>query len=93
MVLHHVAQLDPPGRQLHLLLHPDGQVAPADPDREVVSFQDDAARVLHLGIDRGELTALLATAGFDDLSATTTAVTHENGREYPVFLIIGRELT
>jgi len=89
MALHHVEDLAQLFRAFHAHLHPHGQVALADLDCEDGTFHEDPRDVFHLGFDRDEIEALLADAGFVDLAVTTAAVTHKNGRDYPVFLVTG----
>jgi tRNA (cmo5U34)-methyltransferase len=91
MALHHVSDLSSLFARFHAHLRPGGQVALADLDREDGTFHTpDVTDVFHLGFDRHELKALLASAGFDDLADTTAFIHHRNGRDYPVFLISGR---
>jgi tRNA (cmo5U34)-methyltransferase len=89
MALHHVADVTPLLRQFHEHLHPGGRVALADLDREDGSFHEDSRGVFHLGFERSELQARVATAGFVDVGATTAVVTSKAGHDYPVFLITG----
>ena len=91
MALHHVADLAPVFKRFHEQLHPGGRVALADLDREDGSFHEDPRDVHHLGFERSEIEALLAEAGFVDLSATTAIITSKGSHDYPVFLIRGQK--
>jgi len=90
MTLHHVADLPPLLRRFRELLHPGGRVALADLDREDGTFHEDLSGVFHLGFERNAIITLLAEAGFVDVDATTATVTRKEGRDYPVFLVTGR---
>jgi tRNA (cmo5U34)-methyltransferase len=91
MALHHVATLAPLFERFYEQLHPGGRIALADLDREDGSFHDDPRDVHHLGFERGELQAALATAGFVGLGAATAIVSRKGDRDYPVFLITGQK--
>lgn len=91
MTLHHVADLAPLFARFRDHLLPGGRVALADLDLEDGTFHEDAGGVVHLGFDRGEIAALLAAAGFVDVTVETAAVTRKGERSYPVFLATGRK--
>jgi tRNA (cmo5U34)-methyltransferase len=90
MTLHHVVDPVPLFRAFRRHLRPGGAVALADLDREDGSFHGDQADVHHLGFDRGEIASLLREAGFAEVATADAALTHKEGRDYPVFLLTGR---
>lgn len=90
MALHHVPDLAPLFAWFAEHLRPGGRVALADLDREDGTFHDDGAGVVHLGFDRQPFAALLAAAGFRDVSLETATVTRKEERSYPIFLATGR---
>jgi tRNA (cmo5U34)-methyltransferase len=91
MALHHVADLPALFARFRAHLRPGGWIGLADLDLEDGTFHGpEITDVFHPGFDRGALRALLAKAGFDDLSDTTAFVHRRNDRDYPVFLITGR---
>jgi SAM-dependent methyltransferase len=91
MTLHHVPDTAALFKEWRTLLLPGGRVCFADLDEEDGSFHGDNTGVFHKGFGRGHLKGLLAGAGFSDIRDVTAAtVKRENGREFPVFLIIAR---
>lgn len=90
MTLHHIQDLEALFHQFQACLGPGGRIALADLDKEDGTFHENVEDVHHLGFERNELLALLGHAGFEDLEATTAFEVRRNGRDYPVFLIVGR---
>jgi tRNA (cmo5U34)-methyltransferase len=98
MVLHHIADTEGLLRKFHALLNPGGILCLADLDAEPGLFHDAeaAATVHHFGFDRRELKQSLERAGFSDLQEVTAhtirkPVADGEEREFPVFLVIGRQ--
>lgn len=91
MAMHHVADTAALLRALYQHLRPGGTVALADLDREDGGFHGHGVHgVFHAGFDRAELGAQLAAAGFVDVVFETACEVHRDGRDYPVFLVVGR---
>lgn len=95
MTLHHVQEPAVFIKQLYDLLSPEGYLGIADLDKEDGTFHDDNKGVLHFGFERGHLKGLLEETGFRDLRDVTATTVVKGiggkGREFPVFLIIGRK--
>jgi SAM-dependent methyltransferase len=91
MTLHHVRDTGALLRAFHGLLAPGGVLCVADLDREDGSFHGPGADVHH-GFDRGDLAALLASAGFGGVRfATAFEIERASAgatRTYPVFLAV-----
>lgn len=92
MAMHHVPDTGALLRRFAEHLDPGGLVALADLDKEDGSFHPPETQgVFHHGFDRGELGALLASTGFEDIRFHTAhSVITEDG-EYPVFLVVARK--
>jgi 2-polyprenyl-3-methyl-5-hydroxy-6-metoxy-1,4-benzoquinol methylase len=90
MALHHVEDTAELLRVFYDHLKPGGFVALADLDAEDGSFHRHGSEgVFHLGFKRDALKAQLEAAGFADIVFVTAhTVTREEGRQYPIFLVI-----
>jgi 2-polyprenyl-3-methyl-5-hydroxy-6-metoxy-1,4-benzoquinol methylase len=91
LVLHHLPDPSTALAALHALLRPGGRLALADLDEEDGSFHDpDAEGIHHRGFERSALAELARGAGFKDVEMSTATVMERDGREYPLFLLVGR---
>ena len=91
LVLHHVADTAIALAAIRGLLRPGGRIAIADLDTEDGTFHDaDAEGIHHLGFDRATLGDLARKAGFVDVEFRTATEIVDDGRRYPVFLLLGR---
>ena len=76
-------------------MRPGGQLAIADLDLDGGLFHPDHADVLHDGFDRGELGAILTTAGFAAVEFRDATVIEKTGadgivRPFSIFLVTAR---
>jgi SAM-dependent methyltransferase len=91
LVLHHVEETAAALVAIRGLLRPGGRIAIADLDTEDGTFHDaDAEGIHHLGFDREALGELARDAGFVDVGFRTATEIVEDGRRYPIFLLLGR---
>lgn len=93
MALHHVHNIPELLHCMHQCLVEDGQLALIDLYSEDGSFHGDneAKGVVHWGFDPQQLLEAAAKAGFKDLSCREIfSIGHKNGRNYPLFLLLGR---
>ncbi len=93
MALHHVADIPALLKCMHQGLAADGQLVLIDLYSEDGSFHGDnkAKGVVHMGFDPQQLLEAAAQAGFNDLSCREIfSIEHKNGREYPLFVLLGR---
>lgn len=91
LVLHHVADTADGLRDVHDLLSPGGWMALADLDTEDGSFHATTAEgIHHHGFDRHRLEETARTAGFIDVRTVDATTIERDGRDYPLFLLIGR---
>lgn len=94
MALHHVADTLRLLRCLHAALNPGATIALIDLYKEDGSFHGDnkGKGVEHLGFEPRELLELAGQAGFIQLDCREiTRIHHKNGREYPLFLLVGKK--
>jgi len=88
LVLHHLQDTDRALRAIRDLLRSGGRIALVDLDTEDGTFHtEEAEGIYHLGFDRPDLASRAARAGFADIAFTTAATYHEDGRDYPLFLL------
>jgi ubiquinone/menaquinone biosynthesis C-methylase UbiE len=91
LVLHHIRDTGAALRAIRGLLRAGGRLALADLDTEDGSFHDPQAEgIHHLGFDRVELAELARQSGFADVEFRTATVIENDGRRYPVFLLLAR---
>ena len=92
LVLHHLDDTAAALAAIRRLLRPGGRMALADLDTEDGTFHSvESEGIHHLGFDRGALTDLAQAAGFVDVEARTAMeIGREDGRRFPVFLLLGR---
>jgi ubiquinone/menaquinone biosynthesis C-methylase UbiE len=89
LVLHHLRDTGAALSAIRGLLRQGGRLALADLDAEDGSFHDPEAESIHpLCFDREELAALARKSGFADVEVRTAAVIENEGRQYPVFLLL-----
>ncbi len=91
MALHHVKEVKSMLEKLSAQINKDGYIAIADLYTEDGSFHGLEVEV-HKGFDPNELSDILTNFGFLDVHYTTCYnFTRENGKTYPIFLLIGRK--
>jgi ubiquinone/menaquinone biosynthesis C-methylase UbiE len=91
LVLHHLADTGGALAAILRLLRSGGRLALADLDTEDGSFHSaDAEGIYHRGFDRLALADLARTAGFVEVQITTATVIEDDGRTYPIFLLVAR---
>ena len=91
LVLHHLEDTAGALAAIARLLRPGGYLALADLDTEDGTFHDaDAEGIHHHGFDRAHLGDLARAAGFTDVDFRTAVTIEDEGRRYPLFLLVGR---
>ncbi|MGB3954888.1 MAG: class I SAM-dependent methyltransferase [Brooklawnia sp.] len=96
LALHHIGDAASLIGRLAGLLRPGGWLALADLDAEDGSFHGhphDGGRGVspaHHGFERAEVADWLAAAGLVEVRFSTPWREHKEGRDYPVFLAVGR---
>lgn len=93
MALHHVQDTDRLLDRLTAFTAPNGWIALADLDTEDGTFHEQIDGFVHHGFDRKTLMRKLQSNGFIKLKTMTAHTISKNGRDYPVFLIIGRKIS
>ena len=93
MALHHVEDTEATLRSIDAALAPGGWIGLIDLDKEDGSFHDpDQPGIHHHGFDSATLIAAATAVGFVDArTRIVSAVTRENGRSYPLFLLTARK--
>lgn len=88
MVLHHVGDVSNILQKFYSMLNSEGYLAIADLYTEDGSFHGPGANV-HLGFDPEMLKEILLSKGFSDVCYETCfEVERENGKKFPIFLIV-----
>ena len=91
LVLHHLEDTAAALAAIARLLKPGGHLALADLDTEDGTFHSaDAEGIHHLGFDRVRLGDLARAAGFTHVEFRTATTIEDEGRRYPLFLLIAR---
>ncbi|HEV8402981.1 MAG TPA: methyltransferase [Candidatus Limnocylindrales bacterium] len=89
LVLHHLEDTAAALAAIAGLLRPGGRLALADLDTEDGTFHSaEAEGIHHLGFDRDHLGGLARAAGFTDVEFRTATTIEDDGRRYPVFLLL-----
>lgn len=86
MTLHHIKE---PAKLLSSLtsnLYPGGWIAMADLAAEDGSFHNDPTGVFHHGFSEQELTKLLESAGYCNISVSSVSTLNKGERNYPVLI-------
>ncbi len=93
LALHHIDQVDEVVKRLTAMLRPGGWLALSDLDAEDGSFHGHhhGVRPAHHGFSRDQLRAWLNQAGLVDIDVSTPWVNVKEGRDYPLFLAVGRK--
>jgi len=91
MTLHHIKDLDRFIKKLYRALKSGGYIAIADLEEEDGSFHSDNDGVHHFGFSHEKMKKLYKKAGFKDIKVLTVNVINKDGRNYPVFLAIGKK--
>jgi tRNA (cmo5U34)-methyltransferase len=90
MAMHHIRDVPAVLAKLRPCLRAGGWIALADLDTEDGSFHPDPTGVYHTGFDRGTMTGWLTRAGFADARVTDAYRMDRAGRQYGIFLAVGR---
>lgn len=91
LVLHHLEDTAAALAAVVGLLRPGGHLALADLDTEDGSFHSaEAEGIHHLGFDRDHLGELARAAGFTEVGFRTAVTIEDEGRDYPLFLLVAR---
>jgi ubiquinone/menaquinone biosynthesis C-methylase UbiE len=91
LVLHHLQDTDGALAAIFRMLRRGGRMAIADLDAEDGSFHGaDTEGIHHQGFDRSGVADTARRVGFDEVEVRTAAVLERDGRQYPLFLLIGR---
>ena len=89
LVLHHLEDTAAALAAVARLQRPRGHLALADLDTEDGCFHSaDAEGIHHLGFDRDLLGDLARAAGFAEVEFRTAVTIEDEGREYPLFLLV-----
>ena len=90
LVLHHVADTAAALTAIRRLLRPGGRICLADLDAEDGSFHDpNAEGIHHFGFERRALIETAQAAGFTDVEIRPATEIERDGRQYPLFLLLG----
>lgn len=90
LMLHHVQDTGAVLRSIFELLAPGGRLALVDLDTEDGSFHSrDTPGIHHQGFPRGTLLEITAAAGFVDVGWQIVHQLERDGRDYPLFLLVG----
>lgn len=92
MTLHHISDTETFLAHLSSLMTPGATLAIADLDAEDGLFHDDETEKVHHGFDRMQLTTMIESAGFTNVSFMTAHLIEKKNRAgqqatYPVFLV------
>ncbi len=91
MTLHHIKDVEKFLEKLYKALKESGYIAIADLEEEEGTFHSDNEGVHHFGFDKEKVKELYERAGFKDIDVFTVNVINKEGKDYPVFLAIGRK--
>lgn len=88
---HHIEDVPSYIKNLTASLNPGGFLCISDLDEEDGSFhKDDDDSYYHDGFDREKMKLTLIESGLNIFHESTPFINLKNGKEYPIFLIIGR---
>ena len=91
LVLHHIKDTGAALAAIRRLLRPGGRIALSDLDTEDGTFHSaEAEGIHHQGFDRTALVELARNAGFVDVQTRSSIEIEDEGRNYPAFLLLGR---
>lgn len=92
MTLHHIHDLEKAFTAFHRLLHTNGYLCIADLVEEDGTFHKPELNFDgHLGFNKEKLSVLLNNHGFSiEYYSTPHTITKENGKKYPLFLLIAK---
>jgi ubiquinone/menaquinone biosynthesis C-methylase UbiE len=89
MVVHHVDDPASLFRSFYSLLRGGGRLCVADLAKEDGSFHGDITGIKHHGFSEEAITKIATDAGFKNIDmSVATEIKKENGKSYPVFLLI-----
>lgn len=96
MTLHHIPDTKAILKSFYNILHPEGYLCIADLDKEDGSFHGKDVTDVHRGFDRAELTSMMKSIGFSDISFTTAyriekEIEDGSAKSFPVFLAVARK--
>ena len=92
MSVHHVEDVGELFGWFSSVLRSGGYVAVADLVKEDGTFHKDNTGVFHYGFERKEFEEYMASAGIEPVSFKIIHAIERNGREYPIFLSVGRKI-
>ncbi len=92
MSIHHVEKVDELFKWFSSTLRRGGYVAVADLVKEDGTFHRDNRGVFHFGFEREEFEEYMASAGIEPVEFKVVHSIERNGREYPIFLSVGRKV-
>ena len=92
MSVHHVEDVGELFRWFSSVLKSGGYVAIADLLKEDGTFHSDNTGVFHFGFDREEFEGYMKSSGIELLSFKVVHSIEKNGRDYPIFLSVGRKV-
>ncbi len=92
MSIHHVKKVDELFKWFSSILKEGGYVAVADLVKEDGTFHRDNTGVFHFGFDREEFDSYMTSAGIEPVEFKVVHSIERNGREYPIFLSVGRKV-
>ncbi|WP_456436297.1 class I SAM-dependent methyltransferase [Thermovibrio ammonificans] len=90
MTLHHVEEPRAFLGELVRRLSPGGWLAVSDLDKEDGTFHSNNEGVFHFGFSKEEVEELFRSVGVEPVGYKVFNVIRKRGREYPVFLCVGR---
>ncbi|MDH5464098.1 MAG: class I SAM-dependent methyltransferase [Thiovulaceae bacterium] len=92
MAMHHVEHTREMLQAFSKHLKPGARVALADLDTEDGSFHPaEMEGIFHFGFDRDTFTTLLNEVGIKDVKFLTAHIIETDGKDYPVFLVLGQK--
>jgi ubiquinone/menaquinone biosynthesis C-methylase UbiE len=91
MTLHHIQDVESFIKKLYKALKKGGYIAIADLEEEEGTFHSDNEGVYHFGFDKEKIKQLYEKAGFKDINVFTVNVINKEGKDYPVFLALGKK--
>lgn len=92
MAMHHVHDTALMIQRFAEHLKPGALIALADLDSEDGSFHPpETEGIFHHGFDREAFTLLLQKAGFQNIEFLTAHVVEKDGRDFPIFLVLGEK--
>ena len=92
MSVHHVKDVEELFKWFSSILKTGGYVAVADLVKEDGTFHRDNTGVFHFGFEKTEFEDYMNSAGIEPVEFKVIHSIERNGREYPIFLSVGRKV-